>query len=89
MKTHKLKIWPEYFKAVKDGRKTFEVRVNDREFQFGDAVVLEEWDPDRDYIDSARQQLGPAKGYTGRYGIFRIGYIYPLDNNVVVFSLLK
>ena len=43
--THHLKIWPPYFRAVRDGLKTFEVRKNDRNFQPGDALVLKEWDP--------------------------------------------
>ena len=45
MNTHELKTWPVYFKAVWDGRKTFEVRLNDRRFKWGDHLVLKEWDP--------------------------------------------
>lgn len=42
---HYLKTWPEFFRAVKDERKTFEVRKNDRDFREGDTLVLEEYDP--------------------------------------------
>ena len=41
---HYLKIAPQYFKAVKDGTKTFEVRFNDRNFQVGDVLHLMEYD---------------------------------------------
>ena len=41
--THYLKIRPEHFQAVIDGRKPFEVRFNDRNFQVGDRVILEEY----------------------------------------------
>ncbi|WP_413509865.1 ASCH/PUA domain-containing protein [Carnobacterium maltaromaticum] len=42
---HELKIEPKYFEAVKDGRKKFEIRKNDRGFQEGDLLILREYDP--------------------------------------------
>ncbi len=45
--THTLKTWPEYFDAVVDGRKTFEVRnEKDRTFTVGDTLHLVEYKPD-------------------------------------------
>lgn len=40
---HHLKTKPEYFQAVIDGRKPFEIRNNDRNFKQGDKVILEEY----------------------------------------------
>lgn len=40
---HKLKILPQYFKAVQEGTKTFELRKNDRGFKVGDILILREW----------------------------------------------
>lgn len=41
--THHLKTKPEYFQAVINGKKPFEIRNNDRNFQTGDKVILEEY----------------------------------------------
>lgn len=49
-KTHHLKTWPKYFKALLDGGKTFELRNNDRNFAVGDILVLKEFKPCR-YCD--------------------------------------
>lgn len=40
---HNLKIEPQYFEAVIDGKKRFEIRNNDRNFEVGDEVILNEW----------------------------------------------
>ncbi|EAE5884738.1 ASCH/PUA domain-containing protein [Enterococcus faecalis] len=40
---HELKIKPEYFKAVESGMKKFEIRKNDRNYQKGDILRLNEY----------------------------------------------
>lgn len=42
MTQHELKILPEYFVAVANGTKTFEVRKDDRPFEVGDILCLHE-----------------------------------------------
>ena len=44
-KVHELKCWPEFFKEVVSGNKTFEIRKNDRDFKVGDYLDLREFDP--------------------------------------------
>ena len=65
-KVHKLKTWPMFFQAVLEGSKPFELRKNDRHFNVGDILILEEYDPD-------------AEGYTGRKCERKISYV--LDAN--------
>lgn len=43
---HYLKTWTPYFQDVKKGIKNFEVRKNDRNYQVGDTLILEEFEPD-------------------------------------------
>lgn len=43
MKTHQLKCLPEYFDAVADGSKPFEVRYDDRNYEVGDLLRICEW----------------------------------------------
>lgn len=46
---HALKILPRFFDAVISGEKTFEVRKNDRPFQVGDLLALNEYDAKNNY----------------------------------------
>lgn len=61
MRTHNLKCHPEYFKCIITGEKKFEVRKNDRDFQPGDLLNLQEYDP--------------ADGFTGREILTKTNYI--------------
>lgn len=62
VRTHDLKTWPAYFAAVADGRKTFELRRDDRGYAVGDTLLLREWEPD-------------AERYTGREERRRVTYV--------------
>lgn len=44
-KVHNLKTWTPYFKDIKNGIKQFEVRKNDRDFEVGDTLILEDFNP--------------------------------------------
>jgi ASC-1-like (ASCH) protein len=58
----KKKCWPEYFEAIKSGKKRFEIRAADFKIREGDTLVLEEWDP-------------KTKSYTGRKIKKKVGYV--------------
>lgn len=59
---HQLKTEKQYFDAVLTGAKTFEARENDRDFQVGDFLALNEIQ-------------GEEGVYTGRCCIVRVTYI--------------
>jgi hypothetical protein len=42
---HHLKTWTPYFKDIKSGVKQFEVRRNDRDYQVGDTLILDDFNP--------------------------------------------
>ncbi len=48
---HQLKIEKQHFEDVVSGKKTFEVRNNDRNFQEGDGLALNEIDENGVYTD--------------------------------------
>jgi len=39
------KIWPEFFRLVRSGKKTCELRLADFKCKPGDTMVLREWNP--------------------------------------------
>ena len=41
--THCLKILPQFFEVVNKGKKNFELRKNDRPFEVGDTLILQEY----------------------------------------------
>lgn len=57
---HALKTLPEFFKASAAGVKSFEIRKNDRPYQIGDYVALNEWNGEQ---------------HTGKCVLHRIVYI--------------
>ena len=59
---HSLKTYPCYFDSVLNGEKTFEVRLNDRNYNVGDFLALNEYDPEK-------------TKYTGRSLLVRVTYI--------------
>lgn len=48
MAEHDLKVWPDYYDAIEDGRKPFEIRLNDRKYKVGDTLRLREYAPGPD-----------------------------------------
>lgn len=85
---HELKLLEQYFDAVLNREKTFEVRVNDRGFQKGDTVQMFKYS-----IELSRYVSGNMGSYENKYAdktpIYRIGYVLQIDNERVVFSLCE
>lgn len=65
MKTIEKKAWPEYFEQVFQGRKKFEVRLNDFDIEEGDTLLLREWDPEKK--DYTGRQIEKKVGYVGKW----------------------
>lgn len=76
---HSVKSWPVYFQDVIDGKETFEVRFNDRNYCSGDILIQEEYDPS-------------ASAFTGRWCAHEIGQIWEMpkqyEEDLVAFMLL-
>lgn len=83
MKKHELKCWPEHFAAVTHPdptqRKTAELRLNDRDYEVGDWLIMREYDPQKSV-------------FTGFMEIFYVTHILSggpwLSKGYVMLSLL-
>lgn len=69
------KVWPEYFQKIVEGKKTFELRLNDFDIVEGDILMLKEWDP-------------KTKDYTGRELEKKVGFVgkWKIDDLTVFWS---
>lgn len=65
MTTHHLKQAQEVFGPSLDGIKSFEIRKNDRDYQVGDVLILNEWN---------------GTNYTGRSVAVKVTYILADDS---------
>ena len=65
-KIHDKKLAYRHFDAVLQGRKTFELRKNDCDYQEGDYLLLREYIPDAE---------NPSRAYTGRTIMTKITYV--------------
>lgn len=84
MAEHDLKVWPEFYDALDNGIKPFELRKNDRDYKVGDTLRLREYAP------------GPDE-YTGRElrrvviymidGTSPLGFAFGLQPGFVVMGL--
>lgn len=75
VQTHELKTWPDYFEAVLDRSKTFEVRLDDRGFVESDVVRLREWNPDTEEYTGREIQKRVTYIYRGEAGGLQEGYV--------------
>jgi len=80
MNNHSLKILREHYNNVRAGTKTFEIRKNDRAFQKGDTVSLS-------LFIKETNEFWATEECPVLY--FKVGDVYPIDAETVVFSLLK
>ena len=62
--THELKIWPQHFGAVARRHKNYELRLNDRNYQVGDYLILREFIPIPDHYKGDLMPV--SKQYTGK-----------------------
>lgn len=79
---HKIKIQESYADAIVEGRKTFEVRLNDRGYNAGDFVQFQVVEQRLSVLCSTNHKLNSMQ--------FVITYVYSrkgLDSGYVVFGI--
>lgn len=84
---HKLKTDPQPFNDVASGKKTFEIRYDDRNFQVGDLLEL-----NKTRFTGEEMKSGVGLEYTGDSVVVRVmhlmeGPVYGLKNGWVIMSV--
>lgn len=67
MAVHVLKIERPYYDAILSGRKTFEIRINDRGYQSGDRVILRCLNDTNSSYDNSMRNIDAVIGYVSHY----------------------
>lgn len=88
MRVHNLKTDPQIFDRTWQGVKNFEVRWNDRDFQVGDLLILEE----TKHTGHEMKERGFPLKYTGRSIVVKVTYlmkgpVYGLQNGWVIMAI--
>ncbi len=78
MRTIEKKIWPEYFQAIIDGKKTFELRLNDFDISEGDTLLLKEWNPETEAYTG--RQIEKKAGFVGKWKIDDLTVFWPKED---------
>lgn len=87
MTAHELKTDPKPFSEVFDGRKTFDIRRDDRGFEVGDMLILRET-----ILTGEEMKSGRELEYTGRISARTVthimrGPVYGLADGWVIMSI--
>lgn len=69
-KTHQIKTWMPYYQDIVDGKKPFEFRLNDRDYQVGDEIQHIEWNSEEG--KETGRQVWATITYIIRGGVFGI-----------------
>lgn len=99
MTDHYLKVEVPYYYAIRDGRKPFEARKNDREYEEGDRLILCPFTAGLGFVEepgmepliqrvSYVQTFGMAEGYVG-LGLQRIAILDPGYARTTAFRALR
>ena len=90
MKLHNLKIEKKHFQAILDGKKNFEVRNNDRDFQVDDLITFDVYEDTNLFGKQKVIACDSGKGL-----VFKVTYVlkdipeYGLDEKYCVFGIKR
>ena len=87
-KTHELKTDPQVYDAVAFGGKSFELRLNDRNFKVGDTLLLR-----RTEYSGIEMNAGMPLEFSGKESVWEVthilhGPIYGLNSGWVIMSIV-
>lgn len=90
MKRIEKKVHSEYFDQIIQGRKTFELRLQDFDIKEGDTFLLREWDKDKK--EYTGRQVEKKVGYVGKWKVDDLTVFWPKEDieekGIQIISLL-
>lgn len=75
MKKIEKKTWPDLFQKIVEGKKTFDLRLNDFDIDEGDILVLKEYDPKTQTYSG--RILEKKVGFVGKWKIDELAQFWP------------
>lgn len=86
MNLHRLKTDPAVFEAVVTGKKTYEIRFDDRGYQVGDVLVLRETAATGEEMKNGAPLIYTGREYTDQVSHILRGPCYGLADGWVILS---
>lgn len=86
---HRVKSWAHFYDAIRDGLKKHDLRLNDRDYQIGDVLILERYDNVKGEYTGESQRAVVTYMTSNRYPCAYSSAVLPRDYVILSLELVK